>query len=314
VLEDDETGDFVYADLDDNGNLIPTNDWVGKNHDGNGSDETSSFANRRRQWKKNLKSRLENVDCQHFLCKDNDDGFGENDNRRHPLQDLLLGNGFDQSSNTSSPNYYMIGHKTNDDDDLNVRRRGLAVNQPRVLKNLVVMMKFEDHTTRPLPTQKEMDVLMNGSEETCKSSEYFHICGPSGSVRSFYYTMTHQQLIIDSYVADWVTVPYTEKKAADGASGYVCQSWLCNKKVDCSFAHLFFFFVLNRLLFSRTSTIIHAVLKKALSNVNTQFKNNPSVSFKDFDSDRDGHIDAITFIHSVRSILLYWINGRTYLS
>jgi hypothetical protein len=254
VLEDDETGDFVYADLDDNGNLIPTNEWVGSEDDDDNEEDVDenndSSANnnqgqqfdltsdnnprgrRGHRWRRtNLKTNLENVDCRHFLCTQNHDGIdGENDDNPHTMKEIILSN-MGTSVDEEEPQQeqyqeeiYMIGHKDRDrsdeDDETNMRHqrsRDLNVGgQPRILKNLVVMFKFKDHTDRPLPSQKDMDLLMNGSKDYCQGTE---VCGSSGSVKTFYQTATHGQLIIASYVADWVTVPYTEKEAADNNYG-----------------------------------------------------------------------------------------------
>jgi hypothetical protein len=248
VLEDDETGDFVYADLDDNGNLIPTNEWVGSEDDDDDEEDVDENNNQGQQfdltsdnnprgrrghrWRRtNLKTNLENVDCQHFLCTQNHDGIdGENDDNPHTMKEIILSN-MGTSVDKEEPQQeqyqeeiYMIGNKDRDrndeDDETNMRhQRSRELNvggQPRILKNLVVMFKFNDHTGRPLPSQKDMDLLMNGSTDDCQGTE---VCGSSGSVKTFYEIATHGQLVIESYVADWVTVPYTEKEAADNNFG-----------------------------------------------------------------------------------------------
>ena len=266
VLEDDETGDFVYADLDDAGKLIPTDEWVGTEEvDDDNDDEEEVPSNVQqfdlttdntqpspgrqrggRRWRrKNLKAQLENINCEHFLCTQNQDGIdGENNDNPHPLKEIILSNNNNNNNNMGIGNEdydqaeqqeeqsYMIGHKDKerdgydrngdeDDEEINMRRhqrrRELTVGgRTRILKNLVVMFKFEDHTNRPLPSRDDMDLLMNGSKDDCQGTE---ICGTSGSVKTFYETATHGQLIIESYVADWVTVPYTEEEAADNYYG-----------------------------------------------------------------------------------------------
>lgn len=71
------------------------------------------------------------------------------------------------------------------------------------LKNLVVLIKFADHTTRTLPSRADVDILMNqvGGHPTL---------APTGSVRDIYTQSSYGQLDIQSTVADWVTVPQTE--------------------------------------------------------------------------------------------------------
>jgi M6 family metalloprotease-like protein len=83
---------------------------------------------------------------------------------------------------------------------------------------------------------------------------------PTGSVRDVYLENSYGALSLDSTVADWVTSDNTEAYYANGNSGL--------------------------------TSLTHAALKDALNKVDA------TVDFRDFDTDGDGLIDAITFLHS----------------
>ncbi|HHZ69432.1 MAG TPA: M6 family metalloprotease domain-containing protein [Methylococcaceae bacterium] len=82
---------------------------------------------------------------------------------------------------------------------------------------------------------------------------------PTGSVKAVYLENSYNQMTLNSTISGWITVSNTEAYYADGASG--------------------------------TSKLWEA-LREALTILD------PSVDFNEFDSDNDGFIDAITFIHS----------------
>ncbi|MFT5412370.1 MAG: immune inhibitor A, partial [Verrucomicrobiales bacterium] len=85
---------------------------------------------------------------------------------------------------------------------------------------------------------------------------------PTGSVRDIYLENSYGQLALNSSVAYWVTLPDTEAYYANGNSG----------------------------LTTRT----HEALRFALNTLDAD----PTFDFTNFDSDSDGQIDAITFLHS----------------
>lgn len=76
-----------------------------------------------------------------------------------------------------------------------------------VIKNLVILARFSDHTT--LFTRNDFDALFN---ETGYSAD-----GACGSVRDYYREASHSRAQIDSTVTDWVVLPYDE--AYYGANG-----------------------------------------------------------------------------------------------
>jgi len=123
------------------------------------------------------------------------------------------------------------------------------------IKNLVVMIRFSNHTGRTLPSVADMGVLFNNTGP--------HALAPTGSVKDFYFENSYGQMTLNSDinpgVGNWITVSNTEQYYANGNSG--------------------------------DSTLWQA-LREAL-NVLDQ-----SVDFRDYDTDHDGYIDSIAFIHS----------------
>ncbi|EEC50348.1 predicted protein [Phaeodactylum tricornutum CCAP 1055/1] len=82
------------------------------------------------------------------------------------------------------------------------------------LKNLVVLMRFSDHSSRNfLPTVAEVDDLMNAESPTASC--------PTGSVKQVFLENSNGRLILDSTVYQWVTLDpvYTETYCANDKSG-----------------------------------------------------------------------------------------------
>ena len=135
----------------------------------------------------------------------------------------------------------------------NAQSRRRTVITSGTLKNLVVPFRFSDHTGRTLPSTSDLSILMNneGANALC----------PTGSVRDAYLESSFNQIDIQSTVADWVTLDYTEASCAAGSSGLV----------------------------SSFHTCLTNALDKVVSN---------GVDISDYDLDNDGIIDGITFFHS----------------
>jgi len=85
---------------------------------------------------------------------------------------------------------------------------------------------------------------------------------PSGSVRDFFLNNSYGKLSIESTVLDWISLPETESYYAEKHSGL--------------------------------GNIVLEAMRTALEEA----EDNDSCRFNDFDADRDGKIDALTFIHS----------------
>ena len=83
---------------------------------------------------------------------------------------------------------------------------------PQTLRNLVVLVRFSDHTGRTLPSESDIDMLMNavGGDPAL---------APAGSLRDIYLNNSYGALTLDSTVVAWATVSNTEAHYADGNSG-----------------------------------------------------------------------------------------------
>ncbi len=148
--------------------------------------------------------------------------------------------------------------KSNSDEGHN-RRKLERQNERRtrvtsgVLKNIVIPFKFADHSSRNVPSKSDLHTLMNnvGSHPLC----------PTGSVRDHYLQTSFNNLDLQSTVAEWVTIDYTEAFCANGVSGLTSTIQICIKNA----------------------------LDKAVE---------AGVNFGNFDMDDDGFVDGITFFHS----------------
>ncbi len=108
----------------------------------------------------------------------------------------------------------MFGRRTNlvhnDVDEHGNKHRRTALTTG-VMKNLVVPIKFSNHGNRNLPTQSDLNTLMNNDGP--------HTMCPTGSVRDVYRKSSFDQLDIQSVVLDWITIDYTENYCADNYYG-----------------------------------------------------------------------------------------------
>lgn len=91
-----------------------------------------------------------------------------------------------------------------------------------VMKNLVVLMRFKDHTDRMLPSIHDIDILMNhdGALSTI----------PTGSVSDVYKRNSFGKFKIQSDIQEWVTISRTEAECADGANGYTDELVHCMRE------------------------------------------------------------------------------------
>lgn len=119
--------------------------------------------------------------------------------------------------------------------------------------NLVILIRFSDHTNRTLPAQANFDTLFNsvGGDPTY---------APTGSIRDIYLENSYGQLTLNSTIVDWYTTTNTESYYADGESALLGN--------------------------------LEEALVEALNNADN------AIDFSQYDSDSDGVIDAITFVHS----------------
>ena len=78
--------------------------------------------------------------------------------------------------------------------------------------NMVIMIRFSDHASRPLPSNSDIDTLFNavGGDATL---------APTGSIRDVYLENSYGQMTLNSTVFGWVDLPQTEAYYANGQSG-----------------------------------------------------------------------------------------------
>ncbi len=126
------------------------------------------------------------------------------------------------------------------------------------LVNLIVLLRFKDHQNRTLPRQESYHKLFNDTPANPRTV-------PSGTVSHYFAENSYGKLRLTSYVIDWIGLPKTEREYAAGNGGM--------------------------------GPDMQAAIKDALEILNSK-----NFTFATFDRDGtgrgDGHIDAITFIHS----------------
>ena len=127
------------------------------------------------------------------------------------------------------------------------------------VQNLVVLLRFADHTGRSLPPRDQVEKLFNATSPVPGVA-------PTGSVRTFYKEISYGKLDLQSTVVDWVTLPNSEAYYANGQSGL--------------------------------TTRIHEALRDALEIIRQKNLVNFADFDNENNGAGDGWIDAITFVHS----------------
>jgi M6 family metalloprotease-like protein len=79
------------------------------------------------------------------------------------------------------------------------------------LRNLVVLLRWSDHANRTLPTQSDIDILMN--------NDGIHTRCPTGSVRDVFLENSYGKLVLESTVIDWILMDNTEQYYSNGSRG-----------------------------------------------------------------------------------------------
>ena len=134
-----------------------------------------------------------------------------------------------------------------------------AIEPTGVVKNLVILCEFKDHKASPDSyTRPQADY------DTFFNSVVPAVPqAPSGSVRDYFLQNSYGAMTLDSSVVAWVTLPQNEVYYSDGEGGM--GAWPNNSQ---------------------------RMIRDALDLVDL------TVDFGDFDTDNDGYVDAIDFIHS----------------
>lgn len=82
-----------------------------------------------------------------------------------------------------------------------------------VLKNLVILMRFQEDVSKQLPSRSDMDILFN------HVGQPYHRLAPTGSIYDYYHDVSFGKLSIESYVVEWIDLPNTASYYAEGSSG-----------------------------------------------------------------------------------------------
>lgn len=80
------------------------------------------------------------------------------------------------------------------------------------VKNMVIMIRFADHASRPLPSNADIDVLFNAVGGDANLA-------PTGSIKDVYLENSYGQMTLNSTVFGWIDLPQTEAYYANGQSG-----------------------------------------------------------------------------------------------
>jgi len=140
----------------------------------------------------------------------------------------------DDSSDWYSHNYRKLQHKphpsylnqttstTNHQQQYN-RRRKLTHATNGTFHNLVLLIRFSDHTERKLPSQIDISRLYNSEEysilEDSNQQSKDDII-PTGSVRQVYSLNSYNKFTIQTTVIDWITVKHTEAYYTNNNHGF----------------------------------------------------------------------------------------------
>jgi hypothetical protein len=185
VVRDETTGEFVYAELDPDGEIKTTSFRVGK---ADPAKEGLKKGHREKERKKGKNGT-------------NSEGGLRGEIDKQENKGKKGRNVFNDESRLLDDEYIM---STIDDH----HRR--ATQTTGTIRNLVIPLKWSDHTGRTLPSREDIDVLMNhaGPERRC----------PTGSVKDVFLENSYGKLELESTVVDWVLVPNTEAFYANGRS------------------------------------------------------------------------------------------------
>ena len=80
------------------------------------------------------------------------------------------------------------------------------------LNMIVVLVRFQDHESRNLPSRETYETLFNSDIEEPDIA-------PTGSVKNYYKTISYGKFSIQATVQDWVTIPETEEESSFGKHG-----------------------------------------------------------------------------------------------
>eukprot|EP00536_Pseudo-nitzschia_multiseries_P015296 jgi/Psemu1/69436/estExt_Genemark1.C_8530018 len=244
----DDNGYYMYAELSlDNKRLLPTQDKVGRNA-------------KKHPKSKNLRpdERISDEDRNDVIILDGGPAATTQRKSKWPKRCHRGGTGCglrDTKHPAKEDDLGTIVFNTFDDH----HRRMMTMPATGILKNLVVLLMFNDHQDRSVPSREDISVLMN-------SEIIDEDIAPTGSLKMIYWENSYGKLTIESEVTDWIILNNTESYYAGGASGL------------------------------GSNRMFHRALREALSKLEDDGFNFEDF---DQDADGpDGRIDSITFLTS----------------
>lgn len=299
VVKDPRTNGFVYAEEDGLGNLRPSSHHVlsslhldnkQPSHDAHENEKLHPIQHSQHpppspvvsSTGRNQTKRLRPTkrDCLNKICGEH---HREKDNRHH--QRGLRGGYGDNTRNNST-----TSRSTHYEDQNSVpsRRRTLAAATERGrLRNLVLLLRWSDHTDRVLPTREDYDVLMNHKGPHSKK------IAPTGSVRDVFMQNSYGTLNVESYVTDWITMDNTEEYYSNGDKG------MTTKIQDAiRYALKYVDQPPREDNDDDGATTIFTTNNNNNDDDDGTQQQSVHIDYDYFDEDNDGYIDAITFIHS----------------
>jgi M6 family metalloprotease-like protein len=147
------------------------------------------------------------------------------------------------------------------------RQRSLYHPANETMHNLVLLLRFSDHTERDLPSRADISHLYNSDAADPFAGDVSDIV-PTGSVRQVYKVNSHSTFTIETTVMDWITLSKPESYYGNGNNGFT----------------------------KFKEAIVEALTK--LDNGGGGAMGGPPFNFADFDLDEDGSLDGLGILHS----------------
>lgn len=191
VLRHPATDAFVYAELDDNGELQPSDEEVAQaphNADGDILVRNMMDNDVTKISKKQKNLRPTKRDCTTMLCGEEDYDYDDDLRSNHNLRG---GGQIDPS-----------------------RKLGSSTG---TMRNLVLLLRWSDNNPRVLPTRAQVDVLMNNKGP--------HPLCPTGSVRDVFLENSYGALKLESVVTPWILMDNTELYYSNSTRGLTPLMW-----------------------------------------------------------------------------------------
>ncbi len=138
--------------------------------------------------------------------------------------------------------------------------RQLAAPSTGTLKNLVLLVRFQNHKTRVLPTVDDFEIFFNHEGD---DDDHHHLA-PTGSVRDVFRINSYGKFNLKSIIYGWIDLPEPEEYYAAGVSGFATPEYI---------------------------EAVHSAMNALRDDFNV-------VDFSEFDGNNDGKIDMVTLVHS----------------